>query len=249
VNLLTDVKPDRSRVARPRRTWNAARLSGAAVLAAWAGLFWFLLVSGRKDLYLSTRTSWVVPTAAIILTVAAIGRITTARTDRGSTPSRREVWVMAILVVPVVVLMSLPPATLGSYSAGKRSGFAGIGITSTSDGSAAVSFLDVGAAQTTPEGGRALAARAGDAVDLVGTVTRYGDTPADEFLLTRYIVTCCVADATVAQVRGVNVPPGEFAQDVWVDVRGPVYPLGREVIVMATSIHPVPRPARPYLTP
>ncbi len=53
------------------------------------------------------------------------------------------------------------------------------------------------------------------------------DTPADEFLLTRYIVTCCVADATTAQVRVVNVPPGKFQANDWVEVRGPIYPLGQ----------------------
>ena len=156
---------------------------------------------------------------------------------------------MGALLVPVVALVVLPPATLGTYSAGKRSSFAGIGIATTVDASGAITFVDVGTAQTTPEGGRALAARAGDPVELVGFVTRYADTPADEIFVTRYIVTCCVADATVAQVRVVNVPPGKFADDAWVEVRGPVFPLGREVIVMADSIVSVQRPSRPYLTP
>ncbi|MFI5052978.1 MAG: TIGR03943 family protein, partial [Acidimicrobiia bacterium] len=73
--------------------------------------------------------------------------------------------------------------------------------------------------------------------------------PADEFLLTRFVITCCVADATVVQVRVVNVTPGRFRQNQWVDVQGQIYPLGREVIVNATSIGPLPTPAKPYLTP
>jgi len=68
-------------------------------------------------------------------------------------------------------------------------------------------------------------------------------------LLTRYVVSCCVADATVAQVRVVNVTPGAFANDTWVEVTGIIYPLGREVIVDATQITEVDRPDRPYLTP
>ena len=108
--------------------------------------------------------------------------------------------------------------------------------------------MDVAAAQTTPEGEAALAARAGETVDLVGFVTRYPDTPADEFLLTRYVVSCCVADASVAQVRVVNVTPGRFEDNEWVRVTGAIYPLGREVIVNASAIGAVPRPERPYLT-
>ena len=58
---------------------------------AWAGLFWFLFVTGRTSLYLSTRTSWLVPTGAAILTVAAIGRLATARaaTTEPLEPRRR----------------------------------------------------------------------------------------------------------------------------------------------------------------
>jgi len=47
----------------------------------------------------------------------------------------------------------------------------------------------------------------------------------------------------------VNVPPGRFETNDWVEVRGSIYPLGREVIVNASSVEAVPRPDRPYLTP
>jgi uncharacterized membrane protein YcgQ (UPF0703/DUF1980 family) len=111
-----------------------------------------------------------------------------------------------------------------------------------------LTFVDIAAGQTTPEGERALATRAGETVDLVGIVTRYPDTPVDEFLLTRYVVTCCVADATVAQVRVVNVTPGAFDDNEWARVSGTIYPLGREVIVNAAEVEAVARPERPYLS-
>ena len=78
---------------------------------------------------------------------------------------------------------------------------------------------------------------------------RYSDTPPDEILLTRYIITCCVADATIAQVRVVDVPAGTFQQDQWVTVTGLIYPLGREIIVDAKDVAGIPRPSRPYLYP
>ena len=46
-----------------------------------------------------------------------------------------------------------------------------------------------------------------------------------------------------------NVTPGLFAPDDWIDVRGQIYPIGREVIVDASSIAEVARPDHPYLTP
>ena len=48
-------------------------------------------------------------------------------------------------------------------------------------------------------------------------------------------MSCCVADATIAEVRVVNVTPGQFANEDWVEVTGTIYPIGREVIVDATA--------------
>ena len=148
-------------------------------------------------------------------------------------------------------MLAAPPSTLGTFSAGKRAGFTGTGFATSADdiGSGELTLVDVAAGQTSPEGERALAARAGETVRFVGFVTRRDDTPADEILLTRYVVSCCVADATVAQVRVVNVTPGAFANDAWVEVTGTIYPLGREVIVDASGIVEVDRPDRPYLSP
>lgn len=238
-------------VDTPARHLSPSRLAGTAVLGAWALLFWWLMVTGRQNLYLSTRTQWVVPVGATLLTLAALGRLATVRTREREPLRRREAWVMGAVVAPVVLIMALPPATLGQFSAGKRSSFATVGVaTSAADiGSGELTLVDVAAGQTTPEGEAALAARAGEQVDFVGFVTRYDDTPADELLLTRYVVTCCVADATIAQVRVVNVTPGAFQANDWIEVTGAIYPIGREVIVNATSIGRVARPDKPYLTP
>ena len=237
--------------ARPPRRWSPARVAGAAVLGAWAFLFWFLWLTGRDALYLSTRTDWVVPVAAVLLTAATIGRLASSRVTTSEPLRTREAWIMGLMVVPVVLVLAAPPATLGTFSAGKRSGFAGTGFaTSASEiGEGELTLVDVAAAQTTPEGERALAARAGETVTFVGFVVRRDDTPADEILLTRYVVSCCAADAAVASVRVVNVTPGEFEPDDWIEVTGPIYPLGREVIVDAQQVVGVDRPDRPYLTP
>ena len=233
------------------RRWSPSRVAGAVVLGAWAFLFWFLLLSGRDALYLSTRTDWVVPVAAVLLTAATVGRLASARVSTSEPLRAREAWIMGVMVVPVALVLVAPPATLGTFSAGKRSGFAGSGFAgSASDiGEGELTLVDVAAAQTTPEGERALSARAGEVVTFVGFVVRRDDTPADEILLTRYVVSCCAADAAVAQVRVVNVTPGEFEADDWVEITGAIYPLGREVIVDAQQVVEVDRPERPYLTP
>jgi uncharacterized repeat protein (TIGR03943 family) len=225
-------------------------VAGAIVIGTWAALFWFLWLTGRDAFYLSARTDWIVPVAAVILTAATVGRIVSARVVRPEPIRRGELAVMAAMVVPVLLVFALPPATLGTFSADKRAGFAGSGVASSADdiASGELTLVDVASGQTSPEGERALAKRAGETVTFIGFVTRYADTDADEFLLTRYVVTCCVADATVAQVRIVNVTPGAFDDNEWVEVTGTIYPVGREVIVAAEGIEPVERPDRPYLS-
>jgi uncharacterized repeat protein (TIGR03943 family) len=221
------------------------------VLAAWAGLFWFLILADRVDLYLSTRTSWVVPMAAVVLSVAAVGRLVVARSARPESLDLREGVVMSLLVAPVVILLAVPPATLGTFSAPKKATYSGssAGFYWTFDETSEVTLLMVAAAQTSDEGSQVLAKRAGSEVDFVGFVARNADTPSDELLLTRYVITCCAADATVVQIRVVNVTPGLFDQEDWVEVKGTIYPIGRQVIVVASSIEEAPRPERPYLTP
>jgi uncharacterized repeat protein (TIGR03943 family) len=236
---------------RPRRRWGPGGLAGAFVLAAWAGLFWFLWISGREAFYLSTRTDWIVPIAAVLLTAATVGRLASARVVAPKPLAARELWIMGLMVVPVVLVLFAPVTTLGTFSAGKRAGFSGAGFAASAGdiGSGELTLIDVAAAETSPEGERALAKRAGDNVSFVGFVSIRDDTPADEFLLARYVVTCCVADATIAEVRVVNVTPGQFANEDWVQVTGTIFPIGREVIVDASDITAVERPDHPYLTP
>src|SRR5213594_4154832 len=105
------------------RAWSPGRVAGGLVLAAWAALFWFLLQTGRDNLYLSTRTTWVVPVGAVLLTAVAVGRLASARVASPEPIRSREAWVMGLMVVPVVIVLALPPATLGSFSAGRRAQF------------------------------------------------------------------------------------------------------------------------------
>ncbi len=152
----------------PELRWSPVRVAGTVVLGAWAVLFWFLLASGRDAFYLSTRTEWVVPVAAVLLSLATFGRLASARAAQTEPLRSRELGVMIAMVVPVLLITILPPATLGSFSAGKRSAVAGAGFSASAGDIATgdLTLVDVATAQTTPEGERALARRAGEQVDI-----------------------------------------------------------------------------------
>lgn len=230
------------------RRWSASRLAQGLALASWAGLFWFLLVSGRTSLYLSSRTAWVVPVGAITLTVAAIGRLATARTDKPQPLGRGTAWGVGFVLLPVVAILALPPAALGSYAASRRSLASGFVTTAPNlESGGEVTLASVAAAGWSEDARRSLVQRAGSRVTFEGIVARRDGQAADEFMLTRFIVSCCVADALSVQVRVVGAPPGGFEEDEWVRVSGAFYPVGREVVVDASEIEPIPQPDQPYL--
>lgn len=229
------------------RGFSHARLAAAAVLGGWAALFWFVWMADRTTLYLSTRTAWLVPMGAILATIAAIGRLASARVDRPEPLGSRETVMLGVVAIPVVLLLALPPATLGSYAVGRRSGSAGIGA-SARIVSGPLDLVDIAAARSVKSAAATLRGRAGEQVTMDGFVTiDPGET--DRFQLTRFVITCCVADATISYVTVVDAPPGQVTDDEWVRVTGAIYPLGSDILVDASSVRPIPTPSDPYLTP
>lgn len=229
------------------RRLSPSRVAVGLALTAWAGVFWVLLATGRWTLYLSSRIFWVVPVGAALLTAAALGRLATARSERPEPLMRRDTWGLALILVPVVAVLALPPAALGSYAASRRSVGAGFVAAAGDPSSGEVTLVDVAGAMWSQAAADALIERAGSQIDFVGFVVRREGMPADEFVLTRFLVSCCVADALSVQVRVVGAPPGAFQEDQWVRVQGTLYPLAEEVVVDAASVEPVPRPDQPYL--
>ena len=235
----------------PRKRVSPARALGLFVLGSWCGLFWFLMLTDRVSLYLSPRTAWVVPVGAAILSMAVLGRVLSLRVEETRPIARRDALGAALIVFPVVALLALPPASLGAFAVSRRSTLVGAGFSgSTGDISEGeLSLLDVASGLRSREAMDVLVARAGEKVDFTGFVALESGAPADQFQLTRFLISCCAADALSVQVRVAGAPPGQFKNDEWVRVTGTFLPLGREVIVNATEVEKVERPEEPYLSP
>jgi uncharacterized repeat protein (TIGR03943 family) len=95
------------------------------------------------------------------------------------------------------------------------------------------------------------AAFVGETADLTGFVYRRAGLPPDTWLLSRFVVTCCVADATAIGLA-VRAPlDAEVADDMWVQVRGSFIAEsinGEQVpVLVADTVIPIDPPARPYL--
>ena len=217
-------------------------------LAAWAAMSWFLWISGRWSLHVSSRIFWVIPFGAVVLTVGAIGRLVTARIAEPAPFTARRAWPLAALAVPVVVVLAMPPIDLGAFAAERRGDVAAAAVY---DGrrseSGPVNQVDVATAPYSPDVMRALIQRAGEEVSFIGFVTHPEGTLADEFVLNRFVIRCCVDDALNARVRVVDVPPGEYPEGTWLRVTGRIYPVPEEVLLDATKLERVAKPKDPYI--
>jgi uncharacterized repeat protein (TIGR03943 family) len=233
-----------------RRRWDPNAVGTALVLAAWSGVLWFLWIGGGWALHVSPRIFWVVPFGAIVLAIGAVGRLVTARTGRAQPLEARRVWPLVVLTIPVVVILAMPSSALGTYAASHRGVYSGTtSLTANGSLQGPVTQVEVASAPFDADVLKALVQRAGERVTFVGFVSHEADTLSDEFLLNRFVVTCCVADALDALMRVVNVTGGPYKSGQWVSVTGVIYPMKTQVILDARSVTAIDRPKHPYLTP
>jgi uncharacterized repeat protein (TIGR03943 family) len=97
------------------------------------------------------------------------------------------------------------------------------------------------------------AALNGEQADVIGFVYRDDRFGNDQFLLARFTITCCVADAMAIGLVVQSPEAASLAADSWVHVQGAFEDgkLGDEPtpVLVAADIAPVQAPEQPYLYP
>ncbi|MCR1784012.1 hypothetical protein KVF89_15845 [Nocardioides carbamazepini] len=221
----------------------------SAVLASWAALFVYLELSGRWSEFLAARVAWIVPVAAVLFGVAALGQAAVALWGGRSVVTWSGASLCAAGVLPVLLVMAVPIDPLSSFAADRRSAYSSATFASVAPPKhgESLTFQQLVAASASAETRAALADRAGEAVELVGLVTA---PDGEGFLLTRFVVACCVVDATVAQVEVRPAATGPLEENAWVRVSGRLA-LGSDGVPRLddASVEAADRPDPPYLYP
>jgi uncharacterized repeat protein (TIGR03943 family) len=224
------------------------------VLSAWTGCFAWLWASGEVVRYLGPRTEWVVPAGTIGLGLATVGYAYATRADiDAGRPPRREVLGALGLLLPIFTAALVANASLGSLAASKKLTARGVDVAALArlDSRKArdVSFLDLRAAGEDQSFAREHDIRPGRRVRLLGFVSKAGP-PRRPFELSRFYITCCVADAlpvAVTVVPGPGLAPAEHT-DEWLAVTGKVERRKDRYAVRADRVEKVPQPRDPYLS-
>ena len=157
-----------------------------------------------------------------------------------------------LLLLPLLVAYAVAPPSLGAYSAELsagsvlpevRTGFAP--LEPGTDGVA-----DVGLAEAVRRTSQDVTTVRDQPLRVTGFVV---PDQAGEVLLTRFVIRCCAADGTPAQVR-LTLPPGtpELPADQWLEVvmtlEAPRGPQDTAPAFVAQSVRPVDAPDDPYET-
>jgi uncharacterized repeat protein (TIGR03943 family) len=229
------------------------RLSG--IVAASPPLLAALLIaklwlSGTLLYYVNSRTLWIVLTGgALFAVVGAVALRQAMREEHAPAVT----WRTIVFLIPLLIGLFLPAQPLSALS-GQSSSFGSLQMAShVSGGSPGDTFpVWVGDLGTHADPSW----WAGRKATLVGFVTQEPGLPRGGFIVGRYLVTCCVVDATLmgfpAVVAHGHVPgngawvqvTGVFGHDYWTDPTGQHYP-----ILTQARIVPVSIPSSPYLSP
>ena len=213
-------------------------------LAAWAAFFSGVWLSGNADRYLGARTTWVVPFGAFATGLGA-AMLLRQRHTRNRPLQPREAAGIAALLMPILLALAVPHAELGAAAAERRA----IDPTAIARVAAArattsqISYAQIMADAIHPQPGT----KPGVRVGLIGFAMQRPGTAPGLFQVTRFQLTCCIADATPLFVT-VDPPGAVPPRDAWVSVTGPLARRQGELIVQADSVQRIDEPARPYLS-
>jgi putative membrane protein len=229
----------------------------ALVLLTWAGFFVGLWVSGETSRYLGAKTHWVVPFGAITLTFAALayGAYALRRTQPEPLRAAEAVGLFA-LILPVLAVLLVPRAELGAQAASRKASSRSFSVEQLKASKASrpaesaefdsESLMDVAGAAADPAYAEVANLRDGSRVRLLGFAS-IADS-ATSFHLTRFLVSCCAADALPVRVPVEAGDLGVPEADTWLTVTGTLRKRGRAFGVVADSITPTAAPSDPYLT-
>ncbi len=236
----------------------AAALAAPGVLAAWAGVFAWLLAGSRYQAFLQPRLKPLLIAGAVLaaaLAAAALYAIL-RRTPREA--PQGGISGTVLVLIPIAFLWMVYGETLGQHALSKRAFVAGRNTQTPAPAP------EPGPAARAPDTGPPkeatladLSEKAGEFmganVAVEGMVSRAGGLPEGWILLFRFQIVCCAADA---QPVGVMVRGRGFeklSEDCWARIEGRFETLDFEgeatpaISAVEARPIPVPPPEKRYL--
>ncbi len=232
------------------------------------GLGFFLLHrfwSGQLIVYVHRRFIWLILLAALGLIVLAQSLFHNRPPVRSEEEKglfvdqyapKNAKWRLLMMMLPILLGVLVPVRPLGAEAAETRQVSQSLAFTTTGEVDGTVLSLD--------SKNRSLldwlwifdisedtATLIDQPVNVEGFVLPDENLPEGQFLVARFIITCCVADATAIGLAVMPPDTLEHPTSGWIRVTGTMQVVsdqGKEsLLIKAETIQPIPEPANPYL--
>jgi uncharacterized repeat protein (TIGR03943 family) len=231
-----------SRCKRPETT---------ALFACWMASLVWLLISGRYQAFLRPGFWPLLCLACIVLALFVAVSFFGKPIGRNRIVGSNQ-WIrFALLALPILYVIVAHDISLGSYAFENRSAAVG----ALANIRASRSLKDIGKDNTlTPlEILQYFKEFEGKNIVTEGMVYRGDDVPEQHFLVFRFLMICCAADALPAGALVAHDNAKGFEKDLWVRVKGVLglKDMGGFVLpyIQAEKITPIDPPEFPYLIP
>lgn len=256
---------------------NLENMLRAMVLAGGALMLYAKISDGTLAFYINQRFAWLTLVGVILFAVLAMTMVYRAMDARrqpatpaldegdvlpltrrtGKVHSHRANWLtLGLLALPVLIGFFTPARPLGAGAIETR----GIGLSAPSQpGSAAQSQRVETGPKNILDWLREFSRNAdpsvfaGKEADVIGFVYRDPRNAGDEFWVSRFAVSCCVADASALGLLVSSDQAASLQTDTWVRVTGK-FGVGefageKMPVLIADKIEPTEQPSQPYLYP
>ncbi|NEP62042.1 MAG: TIGR03943 family protein [Symploca sp. SIO2G7] len=247
---------------RSQATWyRRPELLDALVLGAWSLALFKYWFTGQLFLLLHPNYMWLPNGAAfVLLAMAGFKLMQFRRSNRISSASNHSTLLpprfsSLVLLAIAIVSLTYTPQVFASDTAIQR----GISDSLTLTRSQPQRFIRQTASEdrTVIDWIRTLNvypepdAYTGQAVNVSGFVIHPEDWPEDYLLVSRFVLTCCAADAyPVGLPVQLAVSRQAYASDSWIKVEGKIVTATidgqRQLTIKPTTIESIPEPHNPY---
>ncbi|MCY4020373.1 MAG: TIGR03943 family protein [Chloroflexi bacterium] len=213
-----------------------------------------LIFTGNLANYINLRFAWLAYVGTALFFLLALANLYACLSPRRAHSHHHIGWDSLLIVAfPLLLALLIPSRSLGVEAVSGGIGLSPVGV----EGVASLNrnpldrnildWLRAFNRASTP------AAFNGQPVDVSGFVYREPRMGADEFMVSRFTMSCCVADAYPIGMPVRSGAASDFAPGAWVRVRGEVLAdlFGGEFapIVLADAVDSIEEPAQPYLYP